>query len=234
MHSQGLAFAIAWIAVSACSSDDGSGTIDAGNDGTDAAVSLTFETEVKDLATGAAIVDVMVTDTGSQVTTNSAPNGRAVLMLGSVQATRVTHALGDYITNTMTVEREPLLSHSTANVPLVSELTTTAGLETLLIGLGITRDVAATQLLLYVSASNLAPATDVTVTVSGGAASYVRGPGGDFELGSSPLTDTLLFIPNLAGTTAEIAFSSSCPGPESVSLARGEIVSAFYVCDPSL
>jgi len=227
-----LAILFATAACGACSADDNGMSADAAADAPDQPTELKFETQATDLVTQLALFDVTVSEVGASNTTQSAPNGRAVLTIANA-AGQVSHSLAGFLGNTMAVDPEALLTHNDANEPLISHLVSVADLDTLYSGIGVVRDDQATQLILYVRASDFTPATGVNVTVDGGGQSYVRG-GGGFEAGSAPLTDALVLVPNVVGTQASVTLSATCPGPSTVALAAGEIASAFYVCDPSL
>ena len=225
-HRWGQAIAVALIGALGCNGNGNGAIDDAGVDS--GPVSLQFETQVSDLATGAALFDATVAELGADNQTSSAPNGRAVLELSGDAVVR--HELAGYLANDMEVSAEALAAHVAARQPQLSELATEIDLDDLYTGLGLVRDVADTTVLIYVRrASDFAAAAGVTI--SGGDTTAVRRAGGDIELGDTVIDDPLVIIANAPGGSLSITASGTCIGATELTLAPGQLVSTFLVCE---
>lgn len=209
-----------------CSGDDGG--VPAADASPDAPSGpLEFETQVTDLAARTPLFDVRVAEDGADNETASAPNGRAVLELSG--DTAVIHELDGYLSNRMEVSAAALALHAAARQPQLSELVTATDLDDLYTGLGLVRDAAATQVLVYVRGSDFSAATGVTV--SAGLQTAIRRASGDFELGDTAVDDPLVIVANAPGSTLSITVPETCVGATEIELVAGQLASTFLVCD---
>lgn len=218
-----------WIALSLLAACNCGG----GDDGEspDAALPVEFETQVTDLIDNAPLFDATVAEIGADNETRSAPNGRAVLQLTGDVA--VSHELAGYLGNRMQVDGAALAAHAAARQPLLSELVRDTDLDAIYSGLGITRDSAATQVLIYLrSGDGFGSAAGVSVD-AGGLSSAVRRAGAppNFEAGSAVVDDPLIVVANAPGATLSIAVSGTCTGATEITLVPGQLASTFLVCD---
>jgi hypothetical protein len=217
-------------AACSCSGDDGGdGDGDAAVDGIDEPLEL--ETQVTDIATNAPLFDAAVTEVGTDNSVASAPNGRAVLQLTG--SAGVLHELDTYLSNRMEVAADALAAHVAARQPQLSELARTADLDDIYAGLGLVRDNATTQVLVYVrQGGDFSPAVGVSID-AGGLQTLVRRAGTppNFETGDAVVDDALVVIANAPGASLSITPSATCIGATQVTLAPGELASTFLVCD---
>lgn len=246
-------------AAAGCSSDDeavpdaGVAPVDASADGAPDGEDLcpgklSFEAFVNDLVTGDATFDVTVTeDATPENTTSSAPNGRADLCLPTGTDSLVRAELDGDIPRLDLISADAFEIYHGADQPYPLQMVSEADLDTVLTGLGVTRDDAAAQVVVTVlEYPGATPLTGATVELGKGAEQAgARDSGGQFAVADSPAAvenGGLVLFANtqLTGsgqpdqTTVTVTppgtFSGTCVGPATAPLEAGHITGVLFAC----
>ena len=246
-------------AATGCSSDDealpdaSAGPADASVDGAPDAEDLcpgklSFEAFVNDLITGDATFDVTVTEDATPAnTTTSAPNGRADLCLPSGTDSLVRAEQDNDLPRLDLISADALAVYHAAGKPYPLQVVSTVDLDSVLSGLGVTRDDATAQVVVTVlSYPDASPLTGATVELDKGSEQAgARDSAGQFTVADNPaaIADGGLVLfgnTQLTGggqpdqTTVTVTppgnFAGTCVGPATVPLEAGHITGVLFAC----